>query len=113
VRYLQFDRPLAEGLPLGGESSRIFSQREGFDLGVDPSGKLRSRPADAAQERVHETLKARQAELAALAQALLSQEVVDRATLLGILSAHGSQANVVADSQDTQEAARLRSLAQS
>ena len=30
-----------------GESSRIFSRREGFDLGVDPSGKLRSRPADA------------------------------------------------------------------
>jgi hypothetical protein len=60
----------------------------------------------AAQERVRETLKARQAELAALAQALLSQEVVDRATLLGILSAHGSQASVVADSQNTQETAR-------
>jgi ATP-dependent Zn protease len=68
----------------------------------------------AAQERVHETLKARQAELGALAQALLSHEVVDRATLLGILSAHGSQASVVADSQNTQEAVRLaRSRAQS
>jgi cell division protease FtsH len=61
----------------------------------------------AAQERVHGTLKTRQAELAALAQALLSQEVVDRATLLGILSAQGSQASVVADSQNTQEAALL------
>jgi cell division protease FtsH len=61
----------------------------------------------AAQERVHETLKARQPELAALAQALLIHEVVDRATLLGILSAHGSQASEVADSQNTQEAALL------
>lgn len=61
----------------------------------------------AAQERVHETLKTRQAELAALAQALLSHEVVDRATLLGILSAHRSQGSVVGDSQNTHEAARL------
>jgi cell division protease FtsH len=60
----------------------------------------------AAQERVHETLRKRQAELAGLAQALLSQEVVDRATLLRILSAHGSQASVVADAQNTQETAR-------
>jgi hypothetical protein len=47
---------------------------------------------DCDHAHVHETLNARQAELAALAQALLSQEVVDRATLLGIVSAHGSQA---------------------
>jgi hypothetical protein len=33
------------------ESSRIFSRREGFDLSVDPSGRLHSRSADA-QSRV-------------------------------------------------------------
>src|SRR5260370_28173492 len=55
VRSLQFDRPLAEGLPLG--ERRLGGPRL-------PRG------------------------------------------LLGILSAHGSQASVVADAQNTREAAR-------
>ena len=49
------------------------------------------------------------ADKVAKAQALPSQEVVDRATLLGILSEHGSQGNVVPHSQNSQEADLLDS----
>ena len=78
---------MAPFLPESSSASRSDYSEQTAEV-IDQ--EVRKLLADA-QERVRDTLETRQAELVALAKALLSQEVVDRAALLGILSAHGSQ----------------------